>query len=89
MDPRKQPIARRVVVTLKDDVATDTDEVVEELARRGFACVERLELLNCLLGEFEGDARELLNVAEVVAVEEEQAMSPQDPAQDASDRQGS
>lgn len=68
---------KRYLVTLRSSDQASTDQVVQQLTKKGFTTVEDLSLLNCLLGEFAGNAAELANVPGVVAVEEEQSMSSQ------------
>ena len=47
------------------------------LTKKGFECLEHLDAINCLLGEFAGDPNELKKIKGVAAVEQEGTMYSQ------------
>ena len=68
---------QRLVITVSDAPGTDSKRVVSELTSMGFECIEHLEAINCLLGEFAGDPDELMKIKGVSAVEQEGTMYSQ------------
>lgn len=71
------PNKQRLVITVSDAPGTDSNQVVSDLRKKGFECLEHLDAINCLLGEFAGDPNELKKIKGVAAVEQEGTMYSQ------------